>query len=70
MASAVLEMAIKKYPKGELTFRYLIAETILENQLSKSKGLKNINFCITNFRTNKKFSLENAKELKSRLAKK
>jgi predicted alpha/beta superfamily hydrolase len=66
----LLEMAIKKYPKGELTFRYLIAETILENQLSKSKGLKNINFCITNFRTNKKFTLEDAEELKSRLAKK
>ncbi len=66
----LLEMAIKKYPKGELTFRYLIAKTIFENKLNKSKGLENINFCIKNFRTNRKFSIENAKELKSKLAEK
>ena len=59
-----LEKSIKKYPKGGLIFKYWIARTILENNLKKKDGIKAINYCIDNFKENRKFSLVDAKDLK------
>jgi predicted alpha/beta superfamily hydrolase len=65
-----LEKAIRKYPKGKLTFSYLIAETTLKHRLKKRAGIRAINYCLDHFEENRKFSLKDAKELKLKLLKK
>jgi|TARA_R110001606_G_scaffold150642_1_gene290914 predicted alpha/beta superfamily hydrolase len=65
-----LEKAIKKYPKGKLTFSYLIAETTLKYRLNKRTGIRAINYCLDHFDENRKFNLKDAKELKLKLLKK
>lgn len=64
-----LESSIKIYPKGKLIFRYFIARVCTENEIFKSKGLKNIDYCIKEFKENSIFTLSEAKELKTTLGK-
>ena len=64
-----LESSIVKYPKGKLIFSYLIAKVCVEKEIFKSKGLKNIQYCIKEFEENKKFTLLEARELQSKLKK-
>ncbi|WP_452227744.1 alpha/beta hydrolase-fold protein [Lacinutrix sp. MEBiC02404] len=64
-----LESSIKTYPKGKLIFSYFIAKVCAEKGILKSKGLKNIEYCIKEFKENKKFTLSEAKELKTKLRK-
>ncbi|PKP40200.1 MAG: hypothetical protein CVT96_09965 [Bacteroidetes bacterium HGW-Bacteroidetes-13] len=64
-----LESSIKKYPKGKLIFSYFIAKVCAEKEMLRSKGLKNIDYCIKEFKENRKFTLSEAKELKTKLGK-
>jgi predicted alpha/beta superfamily hydrolase len=64
-----LESSIKKYPKGKLIFSYFIAKVCAEKEMLKSKGLKSIDYCIKEFKENRKFTLSEAKELKTKLRK-
>ncbi len=69
-AIVLLENAIEKYPDGKLVFNYLIAETSLMHGINKKKGINAINYCIDNFKQNKKFNLMNAREIKSKFLQK
>lgn len=62
-----LESSIKIYPKGKLIFLYFIAKVCAENEILKSKGLKNIDYCIKEFKENSVFTLSEAKELRATL---
>ena len=64
-----LKSSIKKYPNGKLVFNYWIAKTILNNNLNEKDGIKAIEYCIENFKENRKFSLEDAKKVQSELLK-
>jgi predicted alpha/beta superfamily hydrolase len=64
-----LESSIKKYPKGKLIFSYFIAKVCAEKKILKSKGLKNIDYCIKEFKENRKFTLSEVKKLKTKLEK-
>lgn len=64
-----LESSIKTYPKGKLIFSYFIAKVCVEKEILKSKGLKYIDYCIKEFKENRKFTLSEAKELKTKLRK-
>ena len=66
-AIAFLESTIKTYPKGKLIFSYNIAKVCAENKILKNKGLKNIEYCIKEFKKNREFTLLEAKELKTKL---
>ena len=62
-----LESSTKKYPKGKLIFSYDIAKVCSEREILKNKGLKNIEYCIKEFKENRKFTLSEAEELKIKL---
>ncbi len=64
-----LKSSIKKYPDGKLVFNYWIAKSVLDNNLKEKDGIKAIKYCITNFKKNRKFSLEDAKKIQSELLK-
>ena len=62
-----LKSSMEKYPNGKLVFNYWIAKTVLDNDLKRKDGIKAIDYCIKNFKENRKFSLEDAKKVQSRL---
>ena len=62
-----LESSMKKYPEGKLIFSYEIAKVCAEKEISQDKGLKNIEYCIKEFEENRKFTLSEAEELKTKL---
>jgi len=64
-----LESSIKTYPKGKLIFSYFIAKVCVEKEILKSKGLKYIDYCIKEFKEDRKFTLSEAKELKTKFGK-
>lgn len=64
-----LESSIKTYPNGKLIFSYIIAKVCAKKEILKSKGLKYIDYCIKEFKENRKFTLSEAKELKTELGK-
>jgi predicted alpha/beta superfamily hydrolase len=64
-----LKSSMEKYPEGKLVFNYWIAKTILGNDLKRKDGIKAIDYCIKNFRENRKFSLEDAKKVQLKLKK-
>jgi predicted alpha/beta superfamily hydrolase len=64
-----LKSSIKKYPGGKLFFNYLIAKSILDNDLKRKDGINAINYCIKNFKENRNFNLEDAKKVQLELKK-
>ncbi|MCM5662116.1 alpha/beta hydrolase [Galbibacter mesophilus] len=64
-----LKTSMDKYPDGKLVFNYWIAKTILDNDLKRKDGIKAIDYCIKNFKENKKFSLHDAKKIQLELLK-
>ncbi len=63
------EISINKFPSGILAFNYYIAIISAENNIEIDKGLKAINYCISNYKENGTFNLDEAKILKEKIAK-
>lgn len=67
-AITFLEKSLVDYPEGALIFNYLIAQTVVEHNLNKERGINAITYCLNNYRENSKFSKATAQEIAATLS--